>query len=284
MRAKAVVRAVLTGLVLAAAAASWAFDRPIKITHAQEKEMKYYDTKFSRGVRAIFYNLRDGSLGLIQNVWQLGAGTTAGVLLPTGKTLVLAGDVVGMFDDNLLTRPFLRGIFSGIFEELSYVPFRGAKGLMLMTHEMDDIPIVTDRQEFITHATPFKARLYLRPWAVIVLPATAIGDGVIRPVASIAKTFSIRRFTDMEIADIPSQLDEFGLRLIWKAYNHRFFLPIPEEEEPDLRIYTEEEVVGLKLPAPAKTAPSLPAPAPAAEPAPAPAPEPAKTTPAAPAK
>jgi len=261
MRAKAVLRGVLAGLLLAAVATSWSFDRPIKITHPEEKEMKYYDTKFSRGVRAIFYNVRDGSLGLVQNVWQLGAGVTAGVLIPTGKTLVLAGDVVGMFDDNLVTRPFFRGIVSGILEEASYLPYRGAKGIMLMTHEMDDIAIVTDHEEFIAKGTPFKSRLYLRPWAVIVLPATAVGDGIIRPVGSIAKIFSIRRFTDMEIKDVPSQLDEFGLRLIWKAYNHRFFLPIPEEEEPDLRIYTEEEVVGLKLPAPAKKSPSETAPA-----------------------
>jgi len=253
MGAKAMVRGALVGLLMTAVTVAYgSFDRPIKVSREDEKEMKYYDTKFSRGVRAVFYNFRDGSLGLFQNVGQLVSGVGAGTLILVGKTVVLAGDVVGFADDNLITRPFFRGVFSDIIEQLSYYPFRCAKGLMLMSHEMDDIPIVTDRAEYINNDVVFKSRLYLRPWAVVVLPTTILADGLIRPVGSLAKLFSLRRFTDMQIEDIPDQLDHFGLRMILRAWNQRFFLPIPEEDEPDLRIYTEEEIVGIKPPGPMK--------------------------------
>jgi len=249
MKAKAMARGVMAGLLMLAVTVSYgSFDRPVKITHKEEKEIKYYDTKFSRGVRAVFYNFRDGALGLGQNVAQLVAGVGSGALIFTGKAVVLAGDVVGFADDNLITRPFFRGFISDLIEELSYIPFRAAKGIMLMSHEMDDVAIVVDRQEYIDDDVIFKSRLYLRPWAVIVIPATILSDGLIRPVGSLAKMFSLRRFTDMQIRDIPTQLDQFGLRVILKAYNQKFFLPIPEEDEPDLRIYTEEEIVGIKPP------------------------------------
>jgi hypothetical protein len=77
-----------------------------------------------------------------------------------------------------------------------------------------------------------------------------VGDGIIRPAGSIAQIFSMRRFTDMAVRDIPGQLDEYGLQMIFNAYNQKLFFPIPEEQEPDLRIYTEEEIVGIQPPGP----------------------------------
>jgi hypothetical protein len=251
MGAKAIVRGVLAGLVLTAVTMSYgSFDRPIKITSKDDKEVKYYDTKFARGVRSVFYNFRDGSLGLIQNVWQLGTGVAAGSLILPGKVLVFAGDVVGFADDNIFIRPFLRGIVSDTIEEISYFPFRQAKGIMLMTHELDDISIVPDREEYVDDDVVFKTRLYLRPYTFVVVPVTVISDGVIRPIGNIAKIFSLRRFTDMEVEDVPDRIDRFGLRMIMKAYNLKFIFPIPEEEEPDIRVYTEEEVSGVKPPGP----------------------------------
>jgi hypothetical protein len=248
---KAIFRVALTGLLLAAVTVAYgSFDRPIKVTSETDKEAKYYDSKFSRGVRSIFYNVRDGSLGLVQNVWQLGAGLAAGTLIVPGKAAVLAGDVVGFADDNIFTRPILRGIVSDTIEEFSYFPFRHAKGIMLMTHEMDDISIVVDRLDYVDDDVVFKSRLYLRPYAIIVVPATLLSDGLIRPIGNIAKIFSLRRFTDMGVEDIPDRIDQFGLRMILKAYNMKFWLPIPAEEEPDLRIYTEEEIVGIRPPGP----------------------------------
>jgi len=251
MRWKVVFRNTLAGLLLAATATSFAsFDRPIKVTHKENKEIKYYDTKFQRGVRSIFYNFRDGTLGLIQNAWQFGNGVAACGEIAVGKVLVFAGDVVGFVDDNILTRYIFRGIISDTIEEGSYYPFRLAKTQMLVTHEMDDIPIVINRSEYTDDDVVFKSRLYLRPWVVIVLPATLVGDGIIRPAASLAKLLSIRRFTDMQAEDIPTKLDRYGLQMIFDAYNHKLFFPIPKEEEPDLHIYTEEEVVGIKPPGP----------------------------------
>lgn len=241
--------AVAMAMMAVVTAAYGSFDRPIKVTHEKE-QIKYYDTKFQRGVRKVFYNLRDGTLGLVQNAWQLGNGLCAGAGIVTGKALVFAGDVVGFADDNIITRPIFRGIVSDIIEEISYCNFRGVKTCMLVTHELDDIAIVIDRKEYTDDNVVFKKRLYLRPWAVIVLPATVVGDGIIRPAGSLAKALSIRRFTDMAIEDVAGQLDRCGLQMIFKAYNKKLFLPIAGEEEPDLRIYTEEEIVGLKPPGP----------------------------------
>lgn len=251
MRANKIVRGIVTGLLLAAVTISYAsFDRPIKVTHKENEELKYYDTKFKRGVRSIFYNVRDGVIGLSFNVWEFINGTAAGVGIVTGKALVLTGDLVGFVDDNLFTRQILRGVCSDKIEQLSYYNFRFVKGLMLSSHEMDDIAIVVDREEYIDDDVVFKKRLYLRPYAIIVLPATVVSDGVIRPAASVARLFSMHRFTDMDLEDIPTRLDEFGLRMIMEAYNHKMFLPIPDEEEPDLRIYTEEEIIGIRPPGP----------------------------------
>ncbi|MCX8036008.1 MAG: hypothetical protein N3D11_02920 [Candidatus Sumerlaeia bacterium] len=251
MRSKAMIRNTLVGLVMTAAAgASASFDRPIKVEHREEKQMKYYDTKFARGVRAIFYNFRDGALGLINNGFQLAEGLGAAGLIAGGKITVFASDLVGFVDDNIFTRPILRGLFSDMLEIWAYDFYRSAKGMMLMSHELDDIAIVVDRDEYINDDCIFKTRLYLRPWVVLIVPTTLIADGLIRPAGSLAKMFSIRRFTDMEIPDVPDQLDAYGLRLIWKSYNWKFFLPIPQEDEPDLRIYTEEEITGIKAPGP----------------------------------
>jgi hypothetical protein len=251
MRAKAIFRSALTVLLLVAVTTAYgSFDRPIKVTHKDDEEIKYYDTKFSRGVRAIFYNLRDGTLGLIQNARQLCAGVVSGCGIAVGKTAVLTGDLVGFVDDNIITRHIFRGIVSDNIEQCSYLIFRKVKGIMLVTHELDDIPIVIDREEYLDDDVIFKSRLYLRPWAVIVLPATVVSDGVIRPAGSIAKIFSMRRFTDMQVDDIPSRLDQFGMQMIFDAYNQKMFFPIPDEEEPDLRIYTEEEIVGIQPPGP----------------------------------
>lgn len=251
METRAMFRGMVTGLLLAAVATAYgSFDRPIKVTHKEDEQIKYYDTKFHRGVRKIFYNFRDGTLGLAQNAVQLGSGVVAGVGICTGKTLVLAGDVVGFADDNIITRHITRGIVSDTIEQASYLNFRAVKHIMLVTHEMDDIPIVLDREEYLDDNVIFKSRLYLRPWKVIVLPATVVGDGVIRPAGSVARIFSMRRFTDMEVRDVAGQLDEYGLQMILNAYNKKLFFPIPGEEEPDLRIYTEEEIFGVKPPGP----------------------------------
>jgi hypothetical protein len=250
-RWKKIFRGVVTAGLLAVVTASYgSFDRPVKVTHKENDEIKYYDTKFAEGCRKIYYNLRDGSLGLMRNACDFVSGTAAGVGIWTGKFLVLSGDVVGFADDNLLTRHITRGILSDAIERASYMNFRMVKTIMLTSHEMDDLPIVIDREEYIDDNVIFKSRLYLRPWGVIVVPATLVGDGVIRPAASIAEFFSMRRFTDMEVEDIPTQLDEYGLQMIFNAYHMKLFFPIPDEEEPDLRIYTEEEVVGIRPPGP----------------------------------
>jgi len=250
MRVKQRMEGVLAGLLLLAATVSYgAFDQSIPVTgEVDGEEVTYYDSKFARGTRQIFYNFRDGALGLGYNVWQLGNGVVAGVGIGTGKALVLAGDVVGLADDNMLTRLVLRGFFSDIIEQASYYDFRIVKSLMLASHDLDDIPIIVDREPYIEDESIFKTRLYLRPWAVIVLPGTVVADGIIRPAASVAKMFSIQGYTDLDAPEIPEDLDAFGVRLLLAAYREPFFLPLPEEEIPDLRIYTEEEIVGGVLP------------------------------------
>ncbi|MBM3334581.1 hypothetical protein FJY63_07955 [Candidatus Sumerlaeota bacterium] len=246
MKARAVFHGVLMAAVLAAASSYGSFDRPVRV--AGPEEVKFYEPKLARGIRGVFYNIRDGVFGMVENAWQLGCGLAACAYIPPGKAMVFAGDMAGLVDDNIFVRPMLRGMVSDMIEELSYYPFRAAKGIMLMSHELDDIAIVADHGEYVSDTAAFKTRLYLRPWMVYIVPGTVFGDAVIRPIGNIAKIFSLRRFTDMKIEDVPDQIDAFGLKFIRGAYNQRMFLLLPAEDEPDLRVYTEEEVSGVKMP------------------------------------
>jgi hypothetical protein len=243
-----VTRSEETGVTARGTETRRAFDEPIPVRSAKDPDLTYYDSKFAHGVRSIIYNVRDGVTGMFNNHVDLAAGLVAGGALAAGKATVLAGDVVGFVDDNIFTRPLLRGAVSDVIEEFSYYLYRCPRTIMYATHDMTDIAIVVDKAEYVDDDVVFKTRLYLRPHPIIVIPATIVGDGIIRPVSNLARIFSIRRFADMQIEDLPTRLDQFGMDLIRGAYNEKFFFPIPEEDEPDMRIYLEEEAFGPEPP------------------------------------
>ena len=223
------------------------FDEPIAVTSKNKPQRTYYDTKFSLTIRKVVYNFRDGALGIVNNVYQAGMGTLAGVDIFGGKVLILTSDIISLADDNIFTRPIFRGIISDMFEEGSYIFFQCAKSNMIASHNLEDLPIQSVLSEYTRDDILMHWKLYLKPHTIIVIPAVIIGDGIIRPIGNIAKMFSFRRFTDLQIEDIPSQIDSFGIKVIQKGFNVRFFYLVPGEEEPDLKLYDEEELMDQKV-------------------------------------
>jgi len=223
------------------------FDEPIAVTSKNKPQRTYYDTKFSLTIRKVVYNFRDGALGIVNNVYQAGMGTLAGVDIFGGKVLILTSDIISLADDNIFTRPIFRGIISDMFEEGSYIFFQCAKSNMIASHNLEDLPIQSVLREYTRDDILLHWKLYLKPHAIIAIPAVIIADGIIRPVGNIAKMFSFRRFTDLQIEDIPTQIDSFGIKIIKKGFNARFFYLVPGEEEPDLKLYDEEELMDEKV-------------------------------------
>jgi hypothetical protein len=217
------------------------FDEPIVVKSEKVPQAKIYDTKFSKLVRGICYNVRDGVLGILNNGYQAVMGVGSGASLLTGKVLIFTGDVIGQFDDNIFTRYIFRGWLSDKFEELAFVAFTKSSDIMLISDKMSGLPIVTEPEEFTRDDVIWHTRLYLQPHVIFTVPVVLISDCIVRPIGNIAKIFSFRRFTDLEVNDVPTQIDEWGRNLIRRAYNWRFFYVIPEEEEPNIRLMSEEE-------------------------------------------
>jgi len=242
-----IILSVLVSMLFLSVTLFASFDEPIPVTSKYKPQRTYYDTKFSLSIRKIFYNFRDGSLGIINNVYQAGMGTLAGVDIFTGKVFIFTSDIISLADDNIFTRPIFRGIISDMFEEGSYIFFQCAKSNMIASHNIEDLPIQSELKEFTRDDILMHWKLYLKPHAIFVIPSVIIADGIIRPVGNIAKMFSFRRFTDLQIEDIPSQIDSFGIKIIKKGFNARCFYLVPGEEEPDLKLYDEEEMVDEKV-------------------------------------
>jgi hypothetical protein len=234
-----VVMVVLLFSLAAMALAS--FDEPIVVKSEKVPQAKVYDSKFCKLVRSVVYNVRDGVLGIINNGYQGVMGIGSGTCVATGKVFIFTGDVIGQFDDNIFTRYIFRGWLSDKFEELSFLCFTKASDIMLISHKLEGLPIVTEPEEFTRDDVIWHTRLYLRPHVIFTVPVVIISDGVVRPIGNIAKILSLRRFTDLEVRDIPDQIDEWGLDLIRRSHEWRFFYIVPEEEEPNLQLMSEEE-------------------------------------------
>ena len=121
--------------------------------------------------------------------------------------------------------------------------FRKANDIMIISHKLEDLPIITDPEEFTRDDVVWHTKLYMRPHVIFTVPVVIVADGIVRPIGNIAKIVSFRRFTDLDVQDIPTQIDEWALDLIRNAYNWRFFFLVPEEEEPNLRLMREDEIL-----------------------------------------
>ncbi len=159
-------------------------------------------------------NVRDGAVNLVDSVGQgLVTGYSVvliGVALPKAATFV--GDVVGLVDNNPVTKHVLNGVLSRHLLRLG-IGSRGAPRAAAFIHDSEwDIQTVS--VDAYIGDTYFHPEPYAHPSIVGGLVGVIIGDIVVRPVGSIVTIFGGR--------ETGKRLDARGLRIIEDGFRFRF--------------------------------------------------------------
>ncbi|MCH8332906.1 hypothetical protein IIC65_03150 [Candidatus Sumerlaeota bacterium] len=162
-------------------------------------------------------NVRDGLIGFIDSYAQ-GLFAALALVSPGGfivqKLSTMAGDVVGLIDDNALTEHVLKGIISRQF--LKY----GASARNFLTtlgsvHQTSfaggDQP---DVGAYVGDRT-FHTEVYGYPSGVATLGAAILADFVVRPFGNVLLIFGAR--------ETAGRIDQAGLDLIGRSAKVHFF-------------------------------------------------------------
>ncbi len=159
-------------------------------------------------------NVRDGAVNLVDSVGQgLITGYTVvllGVTVPKAATFL--GDVVGLVDNNLVTKHILNGVLSRHLLRLG-VGSRGAPSAAAFIHDSEwDIP--TAPVDAYIGDSYFHPEPYAHPSIIGSLGGVVIGDIVVRPVGSIVTIFGAR--------ETGKRIDARGLKIIEDGFKFRF--------------------------------------------------------------
>ncbi len=159
-------------------------------------------------------NVRDGAVNLVDSVGQgLVTGYSVvltGVALPKAATFV--GDVVGLVDNNAVTKHVLNGVLSRHLLRLG-IGSRGAPRAAAFIHD-SEWDIQTASVDAYIGDTYFHPEPYAHPSIVGGLVGVIIGDIVVRPVGSIVTIFGGR--------ETGKRIDARGLRIIEDGFRFRF--------------------------------------------------------------
>jgi len=160
-------------------------------------------------------NLRDGSVGLVDNavqgatsmlvlVWQTG--------LVTQKAATLTGDIVALVDNNHYSQHVFAGVVSRHLLRFG-ARSRGIDNALSGIHDRrfsaPELPI----SAYVGKQT-FHSEAYVWPSAIALVGACVAADFLIRPAGNLLTIFGAR--------DLGNQLDETGLELIDAAFDVRF--------------------------------------------------------------
>lgn len=162
-------------------------------------------------------NVRDGVIGFVDSYAQ-GLFAALALVSPGGfivqKLSTMAGDVVGLIDDNALTEHVLKGIISRQF--LKY----GASARNFLTtlgsvHQTsfagEDEP---DLFAYVGDRT-FHTEVYGNPSGLATLGAAILADFVVRPFGNVLMIFGARKTNE--------RINQAGLDLIERSTKVRFF-------------------------------------------------------------
>ena len=139
-------------------------------------------------------NARKGVVGLIDSVAQ-GAFSAFAILTPAGgflasKLMTVAGDVVGLVDNNVATQHVTQGILSRQLLRFG----TGAKGMPNALGNIHDTKFeapAMELEDFVGNQT-FHTKAYMQPSALATLGAVLCSNLLVRPAGSLITIFGAR--------------------------------------------------------------------------------------------
>ena len=177
-------------------------------------------------------NLRDGALGLADVYFDANTALFGVFALASSQLCMVAGDGVGLIDDNPLTQYVAKGLFSKNLAKVAYLwhlagaeALLGSHGLEVQrwaTHDAatlnpllsdEDVqslegPLPRDPLAFVEESM-FHADAYQPAAPLVDLGATVVVDGVLRPAASLLRIAQAK--------DTADALDQRASRLFLRA-------------------------------------------------------------------
>lgn len=190
-------------------------DAPLKFNysfHWHTNEIPYDETTTRERIGR---NIRDGTVGLIDNFFQ-GAASTGLIVSFTGlfvqKFATMGGDVIGLIDDNEYSEHVFKGVLSRQLLKFG-ASGKGFVGTISGLHEHTFEAPEPDIFAYIGKDT-FHTEVYTRPSAILLLGGILAADFVIRPVGNIVTIFGFR--------DTGKKIDAYGFDLIETSANIPF--------------------------------------------------------------
>ncbi|NUP89914.1 MAG: OmpA family protein [Candidatus Sumerlaeia bacterium] len=205
---KALSVMALALLVLGAVAVPAADDYSVPRIPTQDREV--------RGNLAFIDNFFSGITGAADNVTDLVMGAGGIVAQSAGQVTLLVSDVVGLVDDNFITRTVTQGYVSSTLATAALIFTRTGDDLIEISHglKIPCLPIYREyylRQDDGGAGVDYIDYLHIEGgwgclWRVpLEIIAVGVGDGVIRPVGNVLRLVSLPQSDDLE---------NFGLQLI----------------------------------------------------------------------
>ncbi len=132
-------------------------------------------------------NARKGFVGLIDSVFQ-GAFSAFAILSPWGgflgsKVMTVAGDVVGLVDNNVATKHVTQGILSRQLLRFGVGAKRMPKALGGI-HDTEFEAPAMELEDYVGNQT-FHTKVYMEPSALASLGAVVVSNLLVRPAGSL---------------------------------------------------------------------------------------------------
>jgi hypothetical protein len=180
-------------------------------------------------------NLRDGALGLADVYFDANTALFGCFALASSQLFMIAGDGVGLFDDNPVTQHVTKGLFSKNLAKVAYLWHLAGAESLLGSHGLEverwaardaatlnpllgdedveslDGPLPRDPLAFVEESL-FHAGAYQPAAPLVDLGATVAVDGVLRPIASLLRIAQAKGAADALDA---RARDWFGRALEW---------------------------------------------------------------------
>jgi hypothetical protein len=162
-----------------------------------------------RGNLAYIDNFFSGITGFADNAMDLVAGAAGIILQTAGGSLLFVSDVVGLVDDNPLTRTVTQGFVSTNIAELGLIGTRTGDDYIEINHDLNIPCFPHYRETYLRQDDGGEGWNYIDyfhmkdGWCCLVhvpveIVAVAVSDIVIRPVGNILRVVSLPFSDDLE--------------------------------------------------------------------------------------
>ena len=204
-----IVSLALAGVIVPGSAQAQEVERRWELT-----EKAYADMNIAEKIGS---NARKGFVGLIDSVAQ-GAFSAFAIGAPTGgflarKLLTVAGDVVGLVDNNVATQHVTQGILSRQLLRFGSRAMGVPKALGNI-HDTEFEAPAMKLEDYVGDET-FHTKVYMEPCGLAMLVAVVVSDLLVRPAGSLITIFGARSQGE--------EMDEWGVDLIERSLKTRGF-------------------------------------------------------------